>query len=237
MPATKKKASRSNTRAPRARRTSLAAALPAGVSARAGARTEYRIYPSIGIARVGDSTDGFFIGPEAPGIAPAGPFRGGGRDQAAGDPVPDLQGRNRQQRKRNRDRGDRPGGKVAVDWTVSLENRKAAASRLWIRWGGSPNPGLRNRGLRSQKAGDCRGRLGQGRRHGRSGAVRLDRVRKAGQERTGRQRYQARQAADRQKRPATGRRWPRQIGVVPSSPRATPSPTMTVGTTASRTVR
>ena len=36
-----------------------------------GARTEYRIYPSIGIARVGDSKDGFIIGPEAPGVAPA----------------------------------------------------------------------------------------------------------------------------------------------------------------------
>ena len=31
---------------------------------------------SIGIARVGDSKDGFFIGPEAPGVAPEGPFRG-----------------------------------------------------------------------------------------------------------------------------------------------------------------
>jgi L-Lysine epsilon oxidase N-terminal len=41
-----------------------------------GARTEYRIYPSIGIARVGDSKDGFIIGPEAPGVAPTGPFRG-----------------------------------------------------------------------------------------------------------------------------------------------------------------
>ena len=54
----------------------MAALLPAGVSARLGARTEFRIYPSIGIARVGDSTDGFIIGPEAPGIAPTGPFRG-----------------------------------------------------------------------------------------------------------------------------------------------------------------
>ena len=47
----------------------------AGIKSRAGARTEYRIYPSIGIARVGNSKDGFFIGPEAPGIAPEGPFR------------------------------------------------------------------------------------------------------------------------------------------------------------------
>jgi hypothetical protein len=30
----------------------------------------YRIHPAIGIARVGDSPDDFFIGPEAPGVAP-----------------------------------------------------------------------------------------------------------------------------------------------------------------------
>ena len=32
-----------------------------------GARVEYRIYPSIGIARIGDSDQAFFIGPESPG--------------------------------------------------------------------------------------------------------------------------------------------------------------------------
>src|SRR5262245_12790220 len=31
----------------------------------------YRIHPAIGIARVGDSPDGFFIGPEAPGVVPS----------------------------------------------------------------------------------------------------------------------------------------------------------------------
>ena len=39
-----------------------------------GPRVEYRIYPSIGIARVGDGKDGFVAGAEAPGIAAAGPF-------------------------------------------------------------------------------------------------------------------------------------------------------------------
>ncbi|MGE5216044.1 MAG: LodA/GoxA family CTQ-dependent oxidase [Chloroflexota bacterium] len=32
--------------------------------------TKYRIHPAIGIARVGDSPDDFFVGPEAPGVAP-----------------------------------------------------------------------------------------------------------------------------------------------------------------------
>jgi hypothetical protein len=31
----------------------------------------YRIHPAIGVARVGDSADGFFIGPEAPGVPPS----------------------------------------------------------------------------------------------------------------------------------------------------------------------
>lgn len=32
--------------------------------------TKYRIHPAIGIARVGDSPDDFFVGPEAPGVLP-----------------------------------------------------------------------------------------------------------------------------------------------------------------------
>src|SRR5262245_53809113 len=48
----------------------------AGIQSLAGPRSEYRIYPSIGIARVGNSKDGFFLGPEAPGVVPEGPFRG-----------------------------------------------------------------------------------------------------------------------------------------------------------------
>ena len=32
---------------------------------------KYRIHPAIGIARVGDSPDDFFLGPEAPGVLPA----------------------------------------------------------------------------------------------------------------------------------------------------------------------
>src|SRR5262245_2610378 len=62
----KKKATRPSSRAHRAMT----------VTARLGERTEFRIYPSIGIARIGDSTDGFIVGPEAPGVAPTGPFRG-----------------------------------------------------------------------------------------------------------------------------------------------------------------
>jgi len=50
-------------------------ALPT-IGTRLGARTEFRIYPSIGVARIGDCRDSFMIGPEAPGLVPSGPFRG-----------------------------------------------------------------------------------------------------------------------------------------------------------------
>ena len=45
---------------------------------------EYRIHPAIGVARVGDSLEEFFIGPEAPGVRPTmtkpdGPALAGGQ--------------------------------------------------------------------------------------------------------------------------------------------------------------
>jgi len=151
MPATRKKASRSNT-APRAGRTSPAAVLPAGVSARLGARTEFRIYPSIGIARVGDSTDGFIIGPEAPGIAPAGPFRGsdkGLKPQAARFRIYKVE--IDAQENETVTEEIVPGGKVEVGWSVSLENRKAAAFQIVDTLERKSNPGLRNKGLDRKK--------------------------------------------------------------------------------------
>src|SRR6478735_11482182 len=59
-----------------ATRTAVVAPRSSSLNARLGARTEFRIYPSIGIARVGDCKDSFMIGPEAPGVVPSGPFRG-----------------------------------------------------------------------------------------------------------------------------------------------------------------
>lgn len=38
-------------------------------------KTIYRIYPAIGIARIGNSETGYFLGPESPGIVPDGPYR------------------------------------------------------------------------------------------------------------------------------------------------------------------
>src|SRR6185312_6069057 len=38
-------------------------------------KTVYRIYPAIGIARIGNSESEYFFGPESPGIVPPGPYR------------------------------------------------------------------------------------------------------------------------------------------------------------------
>jgi L-Lysine epsilon oxidase N-terminal/L-lysine epsilon oxidase C-terminal domain len=97
-----------------------------------GARTEYRIYPSIGIARVGDSKDGFIIGPEAPGVPPAGPFRGkddGIKPQGARFRVfqVDIDANENETVRR-----EMTGGRdVQIEWTVQLANRKAAARQIF----------------------------------------------------------------------------------------------------------
>lgn len=95
-----------------------------------GPRTEYRIYPSIGIARIGNSTKGYFIGPETPGVAPDGPYRDetGIRPQAA---------RFRIYKVTINHSGEEVIGEelnasdsVKIKWAVKLANRKAAASKI-----------------------------------------------------------------------------------------------------------
>jgi hypothetical protein len=97
-----------------------------------GARTEYRIYPSIGIARVGDSKDGFIIGPEAPGVAPEGPFRGkddGIKPQGARFRVFQVDiDANENETVTREVTGARD---VEIEWTVHLANRKAAARQIF----------------------------------------------------------------------------------------------------------
>jgi hypothetical protein len=98
----------------------------------------YRIHPGIGVARVGDSTDDFFIGPEAPGIPPTLKQPG---DTTAG------QGRYKDVQRRIKRQGARfriyeyttdqtgaltqvreiTGAQAKIEWEVHLVNRKAAA--------------------------------------------------------------------------------------------------------------
>jgi hypothetical protein len=88
--------------------------------------TYCKIYPGIGVARVGDSPDGFFIGPEAPG---RGPEPEGG--------FKDLDNRIKRQAARFRiygfDATDTPVQEVTLDtpgasiaWSVQLANAKAS---------------------------------------------------------------------------------------------------------------
>lgn len=91
--------------------------------------THCKIYPGIGVARLGDSPDEFFIGPESPGIGPqedafkdgagrvkrqAARFRIYGFD-AAGNAVAEIT-------------ANTPGARVA--WRVELANTKAAGLRF-----------------------------------------------------------------------------------------------------------
>lgn len=89
-----------------------------------------KIYPGIGVARVGDSPDEFFIGPESPGMGPSP------------DTVfKDAQGRIKRQAARFRVYGFDANGRpvqeltaltpgVTLQWTVTLANRKASGHRF-----------------------------------------------------------------------------------------------------------
>ena len=107
-------------------------ARPTVTASSGGARTEYRIYPSIGIARVGDSKDGFIIGPEAPSVVPKGPFRGkddGIKPQGARFRVFQVEIDSNENETVGREVTGAPG--VEIEWTVQLANRKAAARQIF----------------------------------------------------------------------------------------------------------
>ena len=115
-----------------------------------------KIFPSIGIARLGDSPTGMFYGPEAPGCPPDG----------GTDNFRDGDGRIKRQAARFRMYGyDSAGNPVReitagatgtkITWTVELANQKAAWYRfLGVKTGQqndhTPDPTR----LRNQKAGD-----------------------------------------------------------------------------------
>jgi hypothetical protein len=102
---------------------------------------KYRIHPAIGIARVGDSPDDFFIGPEAPGVAPT-PKKPDDSSTQPGE-YKDQQHRIKRQGARFRvyeyteDAAgvatkvrEITGAEAQIVWEVNLANRKAAARRF-----------------------------------------------------------------------------------------------------------
>ena len=101
--------------------------------------TTYRIHPGIGIARVGDSDNRFFVGPEAPGV-PAVLAQPGGSSKGT---YKDAAGHIKRQGARFRvyEYTDDGAGVVTavreitaaeaeIEWEVHLANRKAAAPRF-----------------------------------------------------------------------------------------------------------
>lgn len=155
MPARKSR-SASRSRASRtgrpARRTATVAALPASANTRLGARSEFRIYPSIGVARVGDSKDSFMIGPEAPGVVPSGPFRGadgGIKPQAARFRIYRVEiDANENETVAEEVAAE---GNTKIEWSVSLANRKAAGHQIQDTLGRKATPRDRNKGLDRKK--------------------------------------------------------------------------------------
>ncbi len=108
-----------------------------------GLRKVYRIHPSVGIARLGDSPDAYFIGPEAPGVlAPKGSQRdalGFIKRQGARFRVYEstLDERGNTLAVRELSSSD-----AEIRWTVHLANRKAAAPRFPPRVGGLRNSNI-----------------------------------------------------------------------------------------------
>lgn len=118
-------------------------------------RRKYRIHPAIGIARVGDSRESYFIGPEVPGVPPS--------LKKLGAP-PSPRGKYKDSQKRIKRQGARfrvfeytyeagnvltevreiTAAEARIDWTVHLVNRKAAAPKF-------VQNGRRNAGVRESE--------------------------------------------------------------------------------------
>lgn len=106
-------------------------------------RRRYDIHPGIGIARVGDSPDDYFVGPEAPGFPPL--LAKPDSSSASDGHFRDAQKRIKRQGARfrvyettfddsgNRDVREITAADARIEWTVHLRNAKAAALRFTAR--------------------------------------------------------------------------------------------------------
>lgn len=154
----RKKSGTTTTKGGKSTTTKLRAVINAQPKLRAGPRTEFRIYPSIGVSRIGDSEDGYIIGPESAGISLPGPYRGandkGILPQAARFRIYKIVV----------DANENEtvieevvaSSNVQIKWKVTLANRKAAGNQIFNgsdggTLGRSNNPSLRNPGLDRNK--------------------------------------------------------------------------------------
>ena len=111
-------------------------------------RREFRIYPSIGVARVGNSSE-FYIGPESPGVVSETKLRGadkGIKKQAARFRIYEIEVDANGNETVVREVVE--SSSISIEWQVSLANRKAAASQIFGKGNGtltrSPDARLRN---------------------------------------------------------------------------------------------
>jgi L-Lysine epsilon oxidase N-terminal/L-lysine epsilon oxidase C-terminal domain len=118
-------------------------------------RREYRIHPAIGVARVGDSPDDYFIGPEAPDVPPS--LTRADTSASSNGQYKDAQKRIKRQGARFRIyeySSDGVGAlapvreitavEAQIEWQVHLVNRKAAALQF-------QGQGLRNSAIRGRE--------------------------------------------------------------------------------------
>ncbi|WON73347.1 LodA/GoxA family CTQ-dependent oxidase [Nitrosospira sp. Is2] len=109
-------------------------------------KTIYRIYPSIGIARIGNSEASYFVGPESPGVVSDKPYRD---DSSPGKIKPQAARFRVYQFTRDEfgeetlEREVTPDEKTHIKWSVHLVNRKAAAAQFPP---GGPSAPHRNEG-------------------------------------------------------------------------------------------
>src|SRR5579862_5868759 len=102
---------------------------------------QFRIYPGIGIARLGNSPDSFFLSPEIPGLGPLEPTDDDSVERVT--KYKDSQRKLRRQGARFRVYEVRPNGTggetlrevtaengISIQWRVELANEKAAAGKF-----------------------------------------------------------------------------------------------------------
>jgi len=101
----------------------LGAACSSGKKSPIERAARFEIHPSIGIARVGNSADSFYFGPEVPGTLPAAP--NGFKDASGAMAKQAARFRVYAYGSRGEVLGEVPGD-VRVDWSVSVANKKAS---------------------------------------------------------------------------------------------------------------
>ena len=125
------------------------------------------IHPAIGVARVGNSRDAFFFGPEVPGALPAGPFKdpaGAVAKQAARFRIFGYDADNRVVAELTAQDAD-------ISWHVAVANAKPAWYEVDVAFDVEGAPGA---GRQEQRRRGPRHARRQARRRARSMAPRLD---------------------------------------------------------------